>query len=65
MDNMTDEEVFALITNKVEALKQAQAAVNATKGELENLQKELANQQVTYDTLEVELQQFMESIATK
>lgn len=65
MDNMTDEEVFALITNKVEALKQAQTAVNATKGELENLQKELANQQVGYDTLEVELQQFMESIATK
>lgn len=65
MDNMTDEEVFALITNKVEALKQAQTAVNATKGELENLQKELANQQVAYDTLEVELQQFMESIATK
>ncbi|QBO35509.1 hypothetical protein EQG49_03080 [Periweissella cryptocerci] len=65
MENMTDEEVFALLTSKIEELKQAQISINDTKAELDALQKELANKQVAYDTLEIELQKFMESIATK
>jgi hypothetical protein len=65
MAQLSDEEIFKVLTDKIEDIKQAQLAINGIKAKIADLQKELDTKQLAYDELEADLQKYMIENATK